>query len=81
MTTPNFDSMTRAELRAHALKYRDDSTALHVLFSRRRPNAPQYSFPDTEKGRAQMMDLLRRKLEEREPENQQRSETPDDQSD
>ncbi len=70
MTTPNFESMTHAELRAHALKYRDDSTALHVLFSRR-PNAPQYSFPETEEGRAQMMDLLRRKLEEAEAKKQQ----------
>jgi hypothetical protein len=81
MTTPNFESMTRAELRAHALKYRDDITPLRILFSRRRPNAPKYSFPDTEEGRAQMMDLLCRKLEEAEAKNQQQPETPDDPSD
>jgi hypothetical protein len=36
---------------------------LRVLFGRRGPNPPQYDFPDTEEGRAQMTDLLRRKFQ------------------
>lgn len=61
--TPNFESMTNAELKTYALNHRDDVTPLRVLFSRRRPDAPQYDFPDTEEGRAQLQDLLRQKFE------------------
>jgi hypothetical protein len=61
--TPNFESMTNAELKAYALQHREDVTPLHVLFSRRRPDAPQYDFPDTDEGRSQLQDLLRQKFE------------------
>jgi hypothetical protein len=64
--TPNFDAMTNTELRTYAIGHRDDLVAVRTLFSRRDPNAPKYNFPDTEEGRAQMMDVLRRKVEESE---------------
>jgi hypothetical protein len=34
---PNFDEMTKAELKAYVLSHRDDDEALRVLFSRRNP--------------------------------------------
>jgi hypothetical protein len=53
MTTPNFDAMTVAELRAYAIAHREDMEVLRVLLSRRDPNGPKYNFPDTEEGWAQ----------------------------
>jgi hypothetical protein len=64
MMMPNFETMTNAELKSYALAHRDDVTPLRVLFSRRSPNAPQYDFPDTEEGRAQMREVIRRKIEQ-----------------
>jgi hypothetical protein len=63
MMTPNFEAMTNAELKTYALQHREDAMPLRVLFSRRRPDAPQYDFPDTDEGRAQLRDLLRQKFE------------------
>jgi hypothetical protein len=34
---PNFDEMSKAELKAYVLSHRDDDEALRVLFSRRNP--------------------------------------------
>jgi hypothetical protein len=62
--TPNFEAMTNDELKSYALKHRDDLTPLRVLFSRRGPNPPQYDFPDTEEGRTELRELLKRKLEQ-----------------
>lgn len=31
MTQPNFDAMTRKELRAYLLKHRDDQDAVHAM--------------------------------------------------
>jgi hypothetical protein len=64
--TPDFESMTNTELKTYALEHRDDLTPLRVLFERRGPNAPKYSFPDTEEGRAQMMEVFRHKIAESE---------------
>jgi hypothetical protein len=64
--TPNFESMTNAELRTYAIVHRDDLVAVRTLFSRRSPDATKYKFPDTDEGREQMMDVLRRKIEESE---------------
>jgi hypothetical protein len=38
------------------------NTALRELLNRRAPNAPKYNFPDTEEGRAQTADVIRRKI-------------------
>jgi hypothetical protein len=34
---PNFDQMSKAELKAYVLSHRDDDEAIHALFSRRHP--------------------------------------------
>lgn len=34
---PNFDEMSKAELKAYVLSHRDDDEAIHALFSRRHP--------------------------------------------
>jgi hypothetical protein len=34
---PNFDEMSKAELKAYVLSHRDDDEAIRVLFSRRNP--------------------------------------------
>jgi hypothetical protein len=64
MTTPNFELMTVTELRAYAIAHREDEQALALreLLNRRAPNAPKYNFPDTEEGRAQTADVIRRKI-------------------
>jgi hypothetical protein len=64
--TPNFEAMTNTELKAYALEHRDDLTPLRILFGRRGPDAKSYSFPDTDEGREQLRDLLKRKLEQAE---------------
>ncbi|NJM46978.1 MAG: hypothetical protein HC860_13145 [Alkalinema sp. RU_4_3] len=66
MTPADFEAMTNAELRTYAIAHRDDLVAVRTLFSRRSPNATKYSFPDTEEGREQLMEFLRRKIEESE---------------
>jgi hypothetical protein len=34
---PNFDDMSKAELKAYVLSHRDDDEAIRTLFSRRHP--------------------------------------------
>jgi hypothetical protein len=64
MTTPNFEAMTVAELRAYAIAHRDDlqALALRELLNRRDPQAPKYNFPNTEEGWAQTTEIFRRKI-------------------
>ncbi|MBC7972604.1 MAG: hypothetical protein H7Z11_21180 [Verrucomicrobia bacterium] len=60
--TPDFESMSKADLRTYVLEHREDLEALRSLMSRRSPNAVRYNFPDTEEGQAQMREILRRKI-------------------
>jgi hypothetical protein len=60
---PDFEAMTKAELRAYVLEHREDEEALRSLMSRRNPNAVQYNFPDTPEGRKQRENILRQKIE------------------
>lgn len=50
---PDFEKMSKADLRAYVLENREDLEALRSLISRS-PNAIRYNFPNTEEGRAQM---------------------------
>jgi hypothetical protein len=59
---PDFEKMSKADLRAYVLENREDLEALRSLMSRRSPNAIRYNFPNTEEGRAQMREVLRRKI-------------------
>ena len=60
---PNFEKMSKAELRAYVLQHREDEEALRSLMSRRDPNAVKYNFPNTEEGRQQMKEVIKRKIE------------------
>jgi hypothetical protein len=42
---PNFDEMSKAELKAYVLEHRDDLDAIEALFSRRSPNSQVFEFP------------------------------------
>jgi hypothetical protein len=47
---PNYDAMTRPELRAYVLEHRDDLAAIRALFNRPRSDRAsiKFPFPDTE---------------------------------
>jgi 23S rRNA maturation mini-RNase III len=45
MNKPDFNAMSKAELKAYVLEHRDDLDALEALFSRRSPNAKVIKFP------------------------------------
>jgi len=45
MNKPDFNAMSKAELKAYVLEHRDDLDALEVLFSRRSPNTKVIRFP------------------------------------
>jgi hypothetical protein len=56
---PNFDQMTRQELKRYILENREDNEALTALINREDPNAPRYPFPKTEEDMEAMMDILK----------------------
>ena len=60
---PNFETMSKAELRAYVLKHKDDKEALRALMSRRDPNSIKYNFPNTEEGREQTKAVIQKKIE------------------
>ena len=61
---PNFETMTKAELRAYVLEHREDEEALRSLMSRRDPHAIRYRFPDTKEGQEKTQAVIKRKIEE-----------------
>ena len=60
---PNFEIMSKAELRAYVLKHKEDKEALRALMSRRDPNSIKYNVPNTEEGREQTKAVIKRKIE------------------
>ncbi|MGA9378750.1 MAG: hypothetical protein WBV73_08275 [Phormidium sp.] len=42
---PNFEKMSKAELKAYILAHRDDDEAIHALFSRRTPDSEATIYP------------------------------------
>ncbi len=60
---PNFKTMNKTQLRAYVLEHREDREALRALMSRRDPNAVKYDFPNTEEGREQTKEVIKRKIE------------------
>ncbi|ACK72661.1 conserved hypothetical protein [Gloeothece citriformis PCC 7424] len=63
MTKPDFNHMTRQELRAYILAHREDDEAIEALIKRGDPNSPRYKFPQTEEDLREMQEILKRKLE------------------
>lgn len=61
-TKPDFNLMTRQELRAYILVHRNDDDAIEALIDRGNPNAPTYPFPQTDEDLKAMEEILKRKL-------------------
>ena len=58
---PNFETMTRQELKAYVLQHRDDKEAFRILMSRRSPDseATWYKFAN---GEEDTKEILQRKI-------------------
>jgi hypothetical protein len=63
MTKPNFDSMTRQELRDYILQHREDDDAIEALINKGNPNNPTYRFPQTDEDMREMEAILKQKLD------------------
>jgi nucleoside diphosphate kinase len=59
----NFENMTKAQLRNYVLENREDMEALRILMNRRNPNSIEHNFPNTEEGREQIQEVIKRKIE------------------
>lgn len=62
MTKPDFNQMSRQELRAYILAHRDDDEAIETLIRMGNPNSPVYPFPQTDEDLKAMEEILKRKL-------------------
>jgi succinate dehydrogenase flavin-adding protein (antitoxin of CptAB toxin-antitoxin module) len=62
MMKPNFDSMTRQELREYILLHREDDDAIEALINKGNPNSPTYKFPQTDEDLQEMAVILKQKL-------------------
>ena len=60
---PNFEVMTKAQLRAYVLEHKEDLEALRALMSHRDPQGIKYNFPNTEEGREQTKAAIKRKID------------------
>jgi hypothetical protein len=62
MTKPDFNQMSRQELRAYVLAHRDDDEAIEALIKRGNPASPVYPFPQTDDDLKAMGEILQKKL-------------------
>jgi hypothetical protein len=63
MTKPNFDEMSRQELRNYILIHREDDDAIEAIIRRiEDSNAPTYPCPKTEEDLRAMDEILRKRL-------------------
>jgi hypothetical protein len=62
MTKPNFDSMTRQEIRDYILQHREDDDAIEALIGKGNPSSPIYPFPQTDEDLREMDAILKQKL-------------------
>lgn len=63
MMKPNFNTMTRQELRAYILTHRDDDEAIEILIKMGNSNGSKYPYPQTDEDFRQMEEILKRKLD------------------
>lgn len=61
MTKPNFNQMSRQELRSYILVHRDDGEAIKTLIKMGTLNSPVYPFPQTDEDLKAMKEILKRK--------------------
>lgn len=59
---PDFNQMSRPELRKYILENREDDEAIEALIKRSDPNSPVYPFPKTEEDVRQMQEIFQRKI-------------------
>jgi len=62
MTKPDFNKMTRQELRSYVFAHQEDDDAIEALIKRGNADSPKYRFPETEEDIQQMAEILRKKL-------------------
>jgi hypothetical protein len=62
MMKPNFDTMTRQEIREYILQHREDDDAIEALIRKGNPNSPTYKFPQTDEDLREMEAILKQKL-------------------
>ena len=65
---PNFEAMSRQELRTYVLAHREDMEALNALFNRRSPDseATWFHTPQSDEELQQQFELFKRIVSERE---------------
>lgn len=65
---PNFEEMTKAELRAYVLQHRGDLNALEALFNRRNPDSEAMVFhpPQSKEEEQQQFELFQRLINQKE---------------
>lgn len=65
---PDFEKMSKPELRAYVLAHRDDLGALDALYHRRTPDAEAIWFhpPKTQEEEQQQFELFKRLISEKE---------------
>ncbi len=65
---PNFEEMTKAELRGYVLQHRDDLNALEALFDRRNPDSEAMVFqpPQSQEEEQQQFELFQRLVNQKE---------------
>lgn len=59
---PNFDQMSRDELKKYVLTHRDSAEAARSLFSRRVPNGERHPLPKTPEDIKQMEEIFKQKI-------------------
>ena len=59
---PNFEKMTRKELKAYVLAHRDDQEAIDLLMSRRSPDSAAVWY-DSSLSQAQIKEILQKKIQ------------------
>ena len=62
MMKPNFDTMTRREIRDYILQHREDDDAIEALINKGNPNSPTYKFPQTDEDLQEMEAILKQKI-------------------
>jgi hypothetical protein len=63
MMKPNFDTLTRQQIREYVLQHREDDDAIEALINKGNPNSPTYKFPQTDEDLREMEAILKQKLE------------------
>jgi hypothetical protein len=59
---PNFEQMSRSELKAYVLANRNNEEAIRELFRRRNPHGVRYPMPRSEEELKQMEEIFKRRI-------------------